>query len=126
MSEQGIDYGMGVSNVDRETGIRFGVISQHSVMPEALDDFETDYGDAHCPKCGNEAKDIPSHTVSSDPPGQWVSIVQDVPEAYEEFETAKFECSEYACEPCRYLFGSDSAFSDEAIGHYLGQDGYIA
>ena len=37
----GLDYGMGHSNVDKETGIRYGVISQRSVMPEALDDIMT-------------------------------------------------------------------------------------
>lgn len=35
----GIDYGLGKSNVDNETGIRFGVISQHSPSPEATDDI---------------------------------------------------------------------------------------
>lgn len=35
---RGIDYGMGQLNIDKATGIRFGVISQHSLMPEALDD----------------------------------------------------------------------------------------
>jgi hypothetical protein len=28
----GIDYGMGQTNVNHETGIRYGVISQNSVM----------------------------------------------------------------------------------------------
>ncbi len=32
----GIDYGLGLSNVDRNTGIRYGVISQHSVDSDAL------------------------------------------------------------------------------------------
>lgn len=34
----GIDYGLGQSNVDKETGIRFGMIAQNSLKPEALDD----------------------------------------------------------------------------------------
>jgi hypothetical protein len=38
MSGPGIDYGMGLSNIDEETGIRYGIISQHSVCPEAMDD----------------------------------------------------------------------------------------
>lgn len=37
----GIDYGLGQTNIDLATGIRYGVISQNSVMPEALDDFYT-------------------------------------------------------------------------------------
>ena len=35
----GIDYGMGQSNRDIQTGIRYGVISPHSVSPEALDEI---------------------------------------------------------------------------------------
>lgn len=43
MSNHGIDYGMGKVNVDSSTGIRYGVISQHSISGFALDDFEPDY-----------------------------------------------------------------------------------
>jgi hypothetical protein len=35
----GIDYGLGQTNTDHETGIRFGVISQHDVSPDSLDDI---------------------------------------------------------------------------------------
>ena len=35
---QGIDYGMGRSNIDNETGIRYGVISQNSVNPDEFED----------------------------------------------------------------------------------------
>lgn len=39
---KGIDYGLGKSNVNTQTGIRFGVISQNTLNPEALDDvFQT-------------------------------------------------------------------------------------
>lgn len=34
----GIDYSLGKSNYDPKTGIHYGMISQHYVMPEALDD----------------------------------------------------------------------------------------
>jgi hypothetical protein len=37
-TKAGIDYGLGLSNIDRTTGIRYGVISPHSVNPDALDD----------------------------------------------------------------------------------------
>lgn len=40
-SYPGIDYNRGASNCDRKTGIRNGVISQNSVMSEALDDIFT-------------------------------------------------------------------------------------
>lgn len=35
----GIDYGMGTTNIDAETGIRFGVIPSNDMMPEAFDDI---------------------------------------------------------------------------------------
>lgn len=53
----GIDYSLGQSNVDRETGIHFGVISQHSVGEAWYEDAEADYGKPHCPECGNEIKE---------------------------------------------------------------------
>lgn len=51
----GIDYGMGRTNRDPENGIRFGVISQHSVSQAWSDSAEPVYGKATCPKCGNDA-----------------------------------------------------------------------
>jgi hypothetical protein len=38
---KGIDYGMGLANIDNATGIRYGVIHAHSVNPDALDDIYT-------------------------------------------------------------------------------------
>lgn len=38
---QGIDYGMGQANIDTATGIRYGVISPHSVNGDALEDIYT-------------------------------------------------------------------------------------
>ena len=50
---KGIDYGMGMSNRDHATGIRFGVISSRgSVLQAWWDTAEPVYGEAECPKCG--------------------------------------------------------------------------
>lgn len=35
----GIDYGLGQSNIDKSTGIRFGVVAQNSCHPEAVEDI---------------------------------------------------------------------------------------
>lgn len=48
----GIDYGLGRTNIDQETGIRYGVISQHTVGERWYDAAEPQYGDPTCPKCG--------------------------------------------------------------------------
>jgi hypothetical protein len=36
---KGIDYGLGMANIDNATGIRYGVISPHSVNGDALEDI---------------------------------------------------------------------------------------
>lgn len=53
----GIDYGHGRTNIDKANGIRYGCISQGSVMLEAIGDMEMVYPPISCPECGQEAKD---------------------------------------------------------------------
>lgn len=49
----GIDYGRGQTNIDNETGIRYGIIPANNVMSEALSGF--DYPDMLvCPECQTE------------------------------------------------------------------------
>ena len=50
-----IDYGYGQTNVDKETGIRYGVISVHEVMESWYDESEIIYSNC-CPYCGSEPK----------------------------------------------------------------------
>jgi hypothetical protein len=52
----GIDYGSNRSNLDTETGIRFGVISQNSIMPEAFDDVWTQARDLTYERAVENAK----------------------------------------------------------------------
>lgn len=99
----GIDYGLGMSNVDKETGIRFGVISQNSVDLDCWSDAEPDYGDAHCPECGARA-------IQSDD-----SSVADA-----DWNDGK----DFACAECQICFWSESAFPDEPVGYSYDEDGY--
>lgn len=39
----GIDYSLGKANYDKETGIHYGVISQHAINQDCLMDFEDIY-----------------------------------------------------------------------------------
>lgn len=94
-TDKGIDYGLEKMNIDPETGIRHGVISQHSVMPEALDDLSYDYGKPHCPKCGEE--------VSADDMGQY----------------------DFFCLKCYYGIRAEDAYSDQPLGFHYDQDGYF-
>lgn len=45
----GIDYGGGVTNIDLETGIRYGVINANKMRPDVYADFTPDYGIADDP-----------------------------------------------------------------------------
>ncbi len=48
---------MGQCNINTESGIRYGVISQNSVNLDCWAEAEADYGKPHCPECGGEVAD---------------------------------------------------------------------
>ncbi len=96
---KGIDYGLGRTNIDRETGIRFGVISQHSLSCWAIEDFEADYGEPSCGECGSDA-------------------VEYEDEKHGEYDHER-GCSDYACEDCERVFDSSDAYGEEARGYTL-------
>lgn len=105
----GIDYGMGQTNIDLDTGIRYGVIPMNTLNEWAWESFEPDYGNPHCPHCGNEACD------SSD---------EGVPDFDENEDIEVSGCGDYYCAGCRKAFDGDEAFGDEAIGHNLDDGEY--
>ncbi len=107
MTYAGIDYGHGTTNVDKVTGIRYGVISQHSVSQAWCDSAEPDYGKPTCPKCGNEA--IESGAL---------------PDESEEWEIAKGACSDWGCTHCEYVFDASEAYGDEPQGWNYEGEGY--
>jgi hypothetical protein len=93
-----IDYGNGQTNIDPETGIRFGVISQNEVLQAWADSSEADYGDPTCGECGNAA--IPSDS-------EWLDDVKDAD---------WYEGKDYACLQCERCFWSDDAFGERENG----------
>ena len=97
-----IDYGRGLTNIDHATGIRYGVISQHSVSGDALNDLTTEYGDPACPTCGGAV------------------VAADAPEADADWNDGK----DYACLACQVCYWSDRVFPDEPIGLSYTEDGY--
>ena len=101
MAYPGIDYSLGRSNFDPETGIRFGVIGMGSLGEYALDDIDYDYGDATCPDCGNPA--IDSNDVE-----------------FDDWDAEK----DYCCEVCKKSFWSDRAFSEEPLGWSIDDGDY--
>lgn len=104
----GIDYGMGRTNIDVKTGIRYGVISCNSIAQAFSDsDIQYDYGNPTCPKCGGLA-------ITSG----------DLPEESENWEIARGACSDWGCDSCEYVFDADKAYGDEAIGWKYEAEGY--
>ncbi|MDO8705366.1 MAG: hypothetical protein Q7J84_10515 [Sulfuricaulis sp.] len=107
----GIDYAGPGSQVNRDvdTGIRYGVISMHSLNPDVIYDAqELDYGTAHCPKCGNPALDSGDDSIP----------------ATGDREDWDYKGNDYACIDCKYTFWSDSAFPDEACGWSIDDGEY--
>jgi hypothetical protein len=57
MTNIGIDYGLGKTNIDFDTGIRFGVIHTNNLFEWFWEALESDYGEPHCPHCGDVVKE---------------------------------------------------------------------
>jgi hypothetical protein len=103
----GIDYGRGLANVDRATGIRYGVIAANEVGQAWYDSSEADYGTPTCPTCGGALVEFADETADG-----WTIRPHEIPE--------------YACVACRLLCGGESAFSEEPLAHTYTGDGYTA
>ena len=99
----GIDYGLGRSNVDKDNGIRYGVISMNSINLDCTDSFEYDYGEPTCPTCGEPVVESPHESVTD-----------------EDWNDGK----DFACATCKACYWSDAVYSDEAIGWSYDADGY--
>ena len=98
---KGIDYGMGATNIDKETGIRYGVIPQNEVLQAWADESEPEYGEPdyiECPSCGQEF---------ATPEGlNWGDMT--------------------TCEFCHEKFEIDISDFAEPIGYVYENDGYQA
>lgn len=97
----GIDYGMGRTNRDPETGIHYGVIPVNDVCQAWADSSEPQYGEPTCPACGCD--------VTSDP--------QELPEGDE-------ETGDYWCADCDEWRMSDECFGETPCSFTYEADGY--
>lgn len=114
MKNTGIDYsGPGATfNRDKDSGIRYGIIPANDIGQAWYDRAEPDYGDPTCPKCGNECMEYSkAQEALKDDLDQW--------------DCATHECPDYACLSCKYVFGSESAYSEEPVGGQNVDDGEI-
>jgi|SRR5579859_3002192 len=104
----GIDYGMGMANIDKNTGIRYGVMPDDSIFEWWNDASEADYGDPTCPQCGAPAEDSTDEQIDNSG-----------------YMTLHHE-SEYACDNCELLYGGESAYSDEPQAFIVDDGEYFA
>lgn len=108
MSDKGIDYGMGTTNIDHASGIRYGVIHQNDILQTWCDESESDYGAPTCPKCGNDVED-------------WGEA------KHGEYKHGTGHgCDDYACESCKLSWESGDCYGDEPIAHVLDDGEYLA
>lgn len=123
----GIDYGLGKTNIDTETGIRFGVIPQNELLQAWCDSAEPEYGEPHCPRCGNEAvagdSEIPLDELAD---GETESELQETDRDELGYDQPRHCCGDYACDSCRILFDGEDVFGDEPLGHVLDDGEYKA
>lgn len=103
----GIDYGMGQTSIDHETGIRFGVISSHSVTQAWADSSEAQYGEPHCPWCGDSVADTSGQGDDD----------------YEQYEHG---CADYVCHSCKHTLDAGDVFPEEPLGYTLDDTEYQA
>ena len=135
----GIDYGLGRTNRDPETGIRFGVIPMDDVTQAWADSSESDYGSPSCEECGNEAVQIDELPFDLDAcktirreQTKWYSSrevdILAVPEEYQDDygEEWKDEGRDFACPHCSRSFDGDDAYGGDPICFNLDDGEYQA
>lgn len=65
MAYSGIDYGMGQTNIDHETGIRYGVLSGHALASHAWDTIYSEATDLDYAEAVENAKRELAHAIKS-------------------------------------------------------------
>ena len=130
----GIDYGLGRTNIDQATGIRYGVIPANDLGESWYESSEPDYGPPSCGKCGNEAIEIDNvpfdlddcKTIRQDGDFRKHDVLR-IPKEYRDdcggHKEWHNEGRDYACLGCARSFDSDDAFAEEAIGGTNLDDG---
>ena len=96
----GIDYGHGKTNIDNETGIRYGIISVNSLVDWIYEEFEAVYT-LCCPHCGNELlKDLSFSDKDNNGDGT------------------------FCCPHCQKIIEDGEQYGDEPDGWIYEKEGY--
>lgn len=113
------DYGRGQANIDKATGIRYGVIPQKDLSDWAYDAFELVYPEPCCPKCGDEAQGVEGAEQD------WNEThADDEHSAGELVPYSDYSCGDYGCSRCGIYFGSDDLGDVEPIAQKLDDGEY--
>lgn len=104
----GIDYGKGKTNIDQETGIRYGAVSCNSLAACWADAREDDYGPPTCPRCGNSGDKIRKDAMEEISEKEFLERYKPHSKRYSSFD--------FTCEQCGIFFDSTDAFPDEPLG----------
>jgi hypothetical protein len=138
---QGIDYGMGLSNINHETGIRYGVIPANDLGEAWYEANEADYGPATCEDCGGEAVEIGEvpfdlddcKALRKEPKHSFSSVKIDIlaiPKKHREACGGRVEWRDegldYACLRCARSFEGEDAFGEEPLAFNLDDGEYVA
>lgn len=125
MSDRGIDYsGPGATCNRSEDGIRYGVICINDLCDFALEEFEPDYGDPTCPRCGNDVENYSDAVVKIEAQEvEGIASEEDLDNYYDSL----LSCADYVCLGCGIILGSDEVYGDEPVGGWILDDGeYLA
>ena len=115
----GIDYGLGKSNIDTESGIRYGVISVNSPLSEWFWESVKSVYTAGCPSCGHELEDDWDEEKGQE-------SARDAFDSDEEFETACDATSDPLCPHCGEPISDGDQFGDEPDGNVIEDQRYNA
>ena len=115
MTDRGIDYsGVGATcNRNPDTGIRYGIIPQNDILQAWADSSEPDYGEPHCPMCGNAAV-------------EYSACAEDTDDVTTTYARNAGSCDDYACDDCRHVWDSSEVYGDEPLGFTLDDGTYKA
>jgi len=87
---------MGRTNIDRATGIRYGVIPLNQLAEFVFEEFWVDYGPPCCPFCGND-----------------------------NLGTSPNDGEDYLCVQCGKLIPEEESYRDDPVGWVLDDGEYI-
>jgi hypothetical protein len=125
-TNKGIDYGLGKTNVDTKTGIRYGVIHQNEVLQAWYESSEAYYPCKDCENHAGEDEDYNSHCDFCEPTSHYIDDKEYQAEADSYGDIFIMKSPYYTkcqlCSPCApgagYIMNScDEGYMAYCFGH---------